>query len=74
MSSKDCLTKRELEILQLVTQGLTDKQIAEQLQLSHKTVRNHMDFVRAKLGAKTRGEAIASVLIKGIVTRNEPDK
>ncbi len=71
MSSKKCLTVRELEVLQLVARGLTDTQVAEQLQLSCKTVHNHVAFIRAKMGAKTRGEAIALALHKGIITGDE---
>jgi DNA-binding CsgD family transcriptional regulator len=73
MSSNNCLSERELEVLQLVATGLTDKQVAKQLQLSHKTVRNHMDLTRAKLGAKTRGAAIAIALQRGIITPGEPE-
>ena len=73
MSSNNCLSEREMEVLQLVATGLTDKQVAEQLQLSHKTVRNHMDFIRAKLGAKTRGEAIAIAVHKGLITSGETE-
>jgi DNA-binding NarL/FixJ family response regulator len=59
--SKPCLTDRELEIVTLVEQGLTNKQIAQQLSIATATVRNHVHNILEKLGARTRGEAAAMV-------------
>lgn len=50
-------TDRELEILALVAKGKTNAEIAEQLILSEKTVRNHVSVILAKLGVTNRIEA-----------------
>lgn len=52
------LTKRELEILQHLSQGKTSTQIAEQLFRSPKTIRNHIENIYKKLHAHSRVEAI----------------
>lgn len=53
------LTAREIEILRLVTAGRTNRQIAESLVISVKTVSAHVSHILAKLGVATRGEAAA---------------
>jgi predicted ATPase/DNA-binding CsgD family transcriptional regulator len=53
----DGLTARQVEVLRLVAQGLTDAQIAEQLVISTYTVNNHLRWIRGKLGVTTRTAA-----------------
>jgi DNA-binding CsgD family transcriptional regulator len=53
------LTPRELEVLELVRDGLTNGEIAATLVISPTTVRSHLEHVFAKLGAHTRTEALA---------------
>jgi PAS domain S-box-containing protein len=53
------LSRRELEVLRLMTQGLNTKAIAERLHLSRATVRNHAQAIFAKLGVHSRLEAVA---------------
>ena len=52
------LTKRELEVFALVSQGFTNPQIAEQLVISPTTAKVHVSNILRKLGARTRMEAI----------------
>lgn len=52
------LTEREFEILNLMTRHLTNIEIAEQLSLAHKTVRNHVSNIFAKLQVADRAQAI----------------
>lgn len=53
------LSRRELEVLRLMTQGLNTAAIAERLHLSRATVRNHAQGIFAKLGVHSRLEAVA---------------
>jgi DNA-binding CsgD family transcriptional regulator/pimeloyl-ACP methyl ester carboxylesterase len=55
------LTKREQELLALMTEGLDNAQIAARLALSEKTVRNHVTSIYAKLGVENRAQAIVRV-------------
>jgi len=51
------LTAREVEILRLVARGLLNKQIAQQLRITPKTVGNHIQHIYAKIGVSTRAAA-----------------
>jgi DNA-binding CsgD family transcriptional regulator/tetratricopeptide (TPR) repeat protein len=62
------LTDRELEVLGLLVDGLTNAQIADRLFLSRKTVGHHVSAVLAKLGEPTRARAAAAAVQRGIVT------
>ena len=53
------LTAREREIMNLISQGLTNGQIAEHFVLSEKTVKNHVNRIYGKLGASNRAQATA---------------
>src|SRR5699024_6148619 len=55
------LTERELEVLKLVADGLSTKDIAEKLFLSHGTVRNYISIIIEKLQVSNRIEAISRV-------------
>jgi DNA-binding CsgD family transcriptional regulator len=55
------LTRRELEVLGLVREGLTNGEIARKLFVSPGTIRSHLEHAFAKLGAHTRTEAISRV-------------
>jgi pimeloyl-ACP methyl ester carboxylesterase/DNA-binding CsgD family transcriptional regulator len=52
------LTPRELEVLEMIAQGLDNKEIAERLVVSHKTVRNHVSHIFQKLAVRNRAQAI----------------
>lgn len=55
------LTDREIEVLDLVTQGATNAEIAARLVLSVRTIDHHVSSILGKLGARTRREAIAAM-------------
>ena len=51
------LTRREVEVLRLVAEGLTDAQVAEKLFISLRTVNAHLRSIYAKLGVSSRSAA-----------------
>ena len=61
-SSGDQLTPREADVLALLTQGLSNKQIAQRLVLGLRTVESHVSNVLAKLGVTSRTEAVLYAL------------
>lgn len=61
------VTQREREILRLLSDGLTNEEIGRQLFISPETVRTHIRRVIAKLGAKTRTQAVASALRRQLI-------
>ena len=63
------LTAREMEVLRGVTSGKTNKGIAEDLQISEKTVEKHMDSILAKLGVASRVEAAVYAVRRGWVSQ-----
>ncbi len=64
--SDDDLTPRELEILQLLGQGLDNTAIADRLTLTKRTVQNHISTIYSKMGVKTRAEAMLYAIQHGI--------
>lgn len=61
------LTTRELEVLHLLARGRTNGQIASQLFISVKTASVHVTHILAKLGASSRGEAVALARDQGLL-------
>lgn len=59
------LSPREREVLMLITEGLSNAQIAERLSISDKTVRNHVSNLFDKLGVWTRAQAIVFAIDRG---------
>lgn len=60
--SKGILTKREKEVFILLITNLTTREIANKLNISEKTVRNHISNVMQKLGVKGRSQAVVELL------------
>ncbi|MDF5757243.1 response regulator transcription factor [Spongiactinospora sp. TRM90649] len=52
------LSKREIEVMELIATGHSNGEIAQRLFLSEKTVKNHVNRIYAKLGVDSRGTAI----------------
>ena len=63
----ESLTPRELEVLELMKLGLTNRQIAEQLVISLGTAKNHVEHIIAKLGVSDRTQAVVKCLKLGIL-------
>jgi len=61
------LTPREREVLVALARGLSDKEIAQQLQMRHETARTHMDRLLRKLGVQSRLQALVFAVKHGVV-------
>jgi DNA-binding NarL/FixJ family response regulator len=64
------LSPRESEILEYVTRGMSNKEIAVELGISHQTVKNHMTAILRKLGVDDRTQAAVYALSRGWVSLN----
>lgn len=62
------LTTRDVQILTLVADGLSDKAIARVLDRAPSTISNHVSSIFVKLGAHTRAQAIAIALNENLIT------
>lgn len=60
------LTQREMEVLVLVTQGMTNRKIGEQLSISEKTVTNHLTHIFTKADLDNRSAAVAFAIRHGL--------
>lgn len=67
------LSTREMEVLACVTRGLSNKEIATQLGISHQTVKNHVTAVLRKLGVEDRTQATIYALKRGWVRLHDTD-
>jgi DNA-binding CsgD family transcriptional regulator len=65
------LTQREVEVLRLVARGLPNKEIAERLVISPKTVGNHVEHIYAKINASTRAAASLFAMRHGLLPEEE---
>ncbi|MEX0167588.1 response regulator [Streptomyces sp. LMG1-1-1.1] len=65
----EALTKRELEVLQLVGEGLSNQQISKALFLSQATVKSHLVHIFAKLGVDSRTAAVATATARRLIRR-----
>ena len=61
------VSKREIEVLQLIADGCSTPEVAEQLFISQKTVKNHLASIYAKLDARDRTQAVLQAVRMGIV-------
>jgi DNA-binding NarL/FixJ family response regulator len=61
-------TQREIEVLQLISEGLVNREIGKRLFLSEETVKSHVRHLLAKLQARSRAHAVAVGFRRGLLT------
>lgn len=64
---RDVLTKREVEVLQLVAEGLSNDHVGKRLFLSEDTVKTHMRRINGRLGSQDRTEAVVRAIQTGAI-------
>jgi two-component system, NarL family, response regulator LiaR len=70
--SLEPLTEREVEVLRLLAQGQTNREIAHHLKVSEDTVKTHVRHIMAKLGARSRTQAIIVAMRLELLARDLP--
>jgi DNA-binding NarL/FixJ family response regulator len=65
---EDPLTSREVQVLELLAEGLSNKSIAARLAISDQTVKFHVASICGKLGALNRTDALRRAIRRGLVT------
>jgi len=68
---KDLLSDREMEMLKLLATGMSNKEIADKLYLSLRTVKAHMSNIFTKMNVASRSEALVEALRTGLLTLND---
>ena len=63
----ESFTARELEILRLIALGMSNREIADELVISHKTAGSHVEHIYAKLGVSNRARASLFAMKHGLV-------
>lgn len=71
---KEPLTSRETDVLRLLAQGFSNKEIARQLQLVEDTIKTHVRHILAKLGVQSRTQAVLCALDLGLVSAEQGKK
>lgn len=66
--NKNILTRREREVFELLVLNKSTKDIADELKISEKTVRNHISNSMQKLGVKGRAQAVVELIKLGELT------
>ncbi|MGH2530727.1 MAG: sigma-70 family RNA polymerase sigma factor, partial [Thermomicrobiales bacterium] len=67
MTTHHRLTAREIEVLKLMAEGMTNREIADALFISYRTVTTHFSTILGKLGVESRAEAVAAAIRQGLV-------
>jgi DNA-binding NarL/FixJ family response regulator len=70
--SPEALTERETEVLRLLAQGYSNKQIAHRLNNTEKTIKTHVSRILSKLGVQSRTQATLYAIRIGLVSANAP--
>jgi DNA-binding NarL/FixJ family response regulator len=63
----EALTPREVQVLELLAEGLPNKAIADRLKISDQTVKFHVSSISAKLGAANRTDAVRRAVRRGLI-------
>jgi DNA-binding NarL/FixJ family response regulator len=71
-ATDDQLTSREIDVLQLIGAGNSNKVIADQLSIGEATVKGHISNILSKLGANDRSHAVTIALRRGIIDLHTP--
>lgn len=66
--SIDELTPREMDVLRLLGQGLSNRKIAARLGVNERTIKYHVSAILAKLEASNRTEAVMHAIERGLIT------
>jgi two-component system, NarL family, response regulator LiaR len=67
----EALTGRETEVLRLIVQGQSNKEIARDLQIAEDTVKTHVKHILAKLGVQSRTQAVLGAIRLGLVSTEQ---
>ena len=67
----EALTEREMEVLRLLVQGQSNKEIARDLQIVEDTVKTHVKHILAKLGVQSRTQAVLSAIRLGLISTKQ---
>src|SRR5215472_14074391 len=67
------LSRRQLEVAGLVAEGLTNREIADRLFISVRTVEGHVDEIRSKLGFSSRAQVAAWIARRAMLRSSESD-
>jgi two-component system, NarL family, response regulator LiaR len=69
--SQDALTERETDVLRLLADGQSNKEIARNLSIGEKTVKTHVSSILAKLGVQSRTQAVLQAMRSGLIPSAE---
>jgi DNA-binding NarL/FixJ family response regulator len=69
--AQDALTERETDVLRLLADGQSNKEIARNLSIGEKTVKTHVSSILAKLGVQSRTQAVLQAMRSGLIPSAE---
>ena len=68
LPTQSTLTKTEIKVLDYLGKGLSNKELAKELDCSIKTIKNHLNSAFHKLGVSSRTEAVVKAIEKGLIS------
>ena len=72
LQTNDPLSKREMDVLELIAEGMTNQEIAQELYLSKNTIKSHSSKIYQKLNVNNRNQAVSKARLLGILPQNMP--